>query len=235
VRRARRSAGSRTSLREGRVHAPDKCASGASTVLTIDNAAGSTCGVQIASPGTRTRARTVLCLMSRFFLPPRVSLELQEESRRREAEATRAMVGDDRMEWKREFDAQLERVVHGMRLAFCPDPAPLDAVAQGAYPGRTGIWCGRGSTAARSCCSRSSLTRRGRRASVGTAGSWSRGRGCLTGWPSRTCGRIGCSVTAAVSAGRRRRRSAAVRSRSGVTGTRKSWSAGRLCRARRSR
>jgi hypothetical protein len=74
--------------------------------------------------------------MSRFFLPPRVSLELQEESRRREAEATRAMVGDDRMEWKREFDAQLERVVHGMRLAFCPDPAPLDAVAQGAYPGR---------------------------------------------------------------------------------------------------
>lgn len=71
-----------------------------------------------------------------LFLPPRVSRELAEESRRREAEAAKAMLGDDRLEWKREFDAQLERVVHGMRLAFCPDPAPLDAVAQGAYPGR---------------------------------------------------------------------------------------------------
>lgn len=71
-----------------------------------------------------------------LFLPPRVSAELQEESRRREMEAARAMVGDDRIAWKKEFDAQLEHIVHGMRLAFCPDPAPLDAVAQGAYPGR---------------------------------------------------------------------------------------------------
>jgi hypothetical protein len=71
-----------------------------------------------------------------LFIPPRVSRELQEESRRREMEAARAMVGDDRLAWKKEFDAQLERIVHGMRLAFCPDPAPLDAVAQGAYPGR---------------------------------------------------------------------------------------------------
>jgi hypothetical protein len=74
--------------------------------------------------------------MSNVWVPPRVSRELAEESRRREHEAARAMLGDGRLDWKKEFDAQLERIVHGMRLAFCPDPAPLDAVAQGAYPGR---------------------------------------------------------------------------------------------------
>lgn len=71
-----------------------------------------------------------------LFLPPRVSRELQEESRRREIEAAKVMIGDERLDWKREFDAQLERIVAGMRLAFCPDPAPLDAVGQGAFPGR---------------------------------------------------------------------------------------------------
>jgi hypothetical protein len=71
-----------------------------------------------------------------LFLPPRVSRELQEESRRREMEAAKVMLGDGRLEWKREFDAQLGRIVHGMQLAFCPDPAPLDAVGQGASPGR---------------------------------------------------------------------------------------------------
>lgn len=70
------------------------------------------------------------------WVPPRVSAELAEESRRREAETAKAMLGDGRLDWKKTFDAQLERIVHGMRLAFCPDPAPLDAVAQGAYPGR---------------------------------------------------------------------------------------------------
>lgn len=74
--------------------------------------------------------------MASVWVPPRVSRELAEESRRREHEAAKVMLGDGRLEWKKEFDAQLDRIVHGMCLAFCPDPAPLDAVAQGAYPGR---------------------------------------------------------------------------------------------------
>jgi hypothetical protein len=172
--------------------------------------------------------------MSRFFLPPRVSLELQEESRRREAEATRAMVGDDRMEWKREFDAQLERVVHGMRLAFCPDPAPLDAVAQGAYPGRWHlVWPGfnGGPLVLQPLVVDAS----GKACIGGDGGFVEPGSWVFDRLAEQDLWSDGCSVTAAVSAGRRRRRSAAVRSRSGVTGTRKSWSAGRLCRARRSR
>lgn len=71
-----------------------------------------------------------------LFLPPRVSYQLTQETRRREVEAAKVMLGDGRLEWKKEFDAQLGRIVHGMQLALCPDPAPLDAVGQGAMPGR---------------------------------------------------------------------------------------------------
>lgn len=69
------------------------------------------------------------------WLPPRVSRELQEEARRHEAETRRVMFTEARYSWKREFDAQLDRIVPGMKLCQCPDPAPLDAVAQGARPG----------------------------------------------------------------------------------------------------
>lgn len=74
--------------------------------------------------------------MSRLFIPPRVARELQEESRRRETQALQSLAADHEYRWKKEFDAQLERIVHGMRLAFCPDPAPVDAIGQGASPGR---------------------------------------------------------------------------------------------------
>lgn len=74
--------------------------------------------------------------MSRLLLPPRVARELREESLRRETEALKALTADHGYRWKKEFDAQLEHVMHGMRLAWCPDPAPLDAAAQGASPGR---------------------------------------------------------------------------------------------------
>lgn len=74
--------------------------------------------------------------MPSLFVPPLVAQRLQEESRRREAETLKALAGDHQYAWKREFDAQLDRVVHGMSLAFCPDPAPVDAVGQGAQPGR---------------------------------------------------------------------------------------------------
>jgi hypothetical protein len=78
---------------------------------------------------------TALSGPSRLWVPPAVSRELREESLRREAQTMQALADDHRYEWKRRFDAQLGRVVDGMRLALCPDPAPLDAVAQGARPG----------------------------------------------------------------------------------------------------
>lgn len=74
--------------------------------------------------------------MSTLWKPPAVEAQLREESARREHAALRALATDHRWAWKREFDAQLERVLTGMQLAWCPDPAPLDAVAQGAMPGR---------------------------------------------------------------------------------------------------
>lgn len=73
--------------------------------------------------------------MATLWTPPQVRRELAEESRRRETMALQQLVDDARWQWKREFDAQLERVMPGMRLLVCPDPAPLEAVAQGARPG----------------------------------------------------------------------------------------------------
>jgi hypothetical protein len=81
--------------------------------------------------------------MADLFLPPRVTRELQLESRRREAVALEHLQGDSQDQWRREFNAQLERIVHGMRLMWCPDPAPVDAVAQGASPARWNlVWPG---------------------------------------------------------------------------------------------
>lgn len=74
--------------------------------------------------------------MSSLFIPPRVAAELRAESERREAETLNALQADHGYAWKREFDEQLCRIVYGMRLSWCPDPAPVDAVAQGAQPGR---------------------------------------------------------------------------------------------------
>jgi hypothetical protein len=34
------------------------------------------------------------------------------------------------------LEAKLDRIVPGARLLYCPDPAPPDAVADGATPGR---------------------------------------------------------------------------------------------------
>jgi hypothetical protein len=81
--------------------------------------------------------------MSRLVLPPTLTRKLALERAEREAAALGALEGDNRDAWRREFNAQLERVVHGMKLMWCPDPAPLDAVAQGAFPGRWNlVWPG---------------------------------------------------------------------------------------------
>jgi hypothetical protein len=81
--------------------------------------------------------------MSGLFVPPLTAQRLLEERAQREAELRKAMVGEERFEWKKQFDAELDRLVPGMRLLFCPDPAPLDAVAAGAFPGRWNlVWPG---------------------------------------------------------------------------------------------
>jgi hypothetical protein len=81
--------------------------------------------------------------MSPLVLPPRLTRQLERERVEREAVTLAALRGDAQDQWRREFNAQLERVVHGMKLMWCPDPAPVDAVAQGAFPGRWNlVWPG---------------------------------------------------------------------------------------------
>jgi hypothetical protein len=81
--------------------------------------------------------------MSPLVLPPQLTRQLELERAEREAATLAALHGDAQDRWRREFNAQLERVVHGMKLMWCPDPAPLDAVAQGAFPGRWNlVWPG---------------------------------------------------------------------------------------------
>jgi hypothetical protein len=72
-------------------------------------------------------------------MPPKVSAELQAETRRREAQAVQGLIDENRWQWVQDFNRDLERVWPGMRLVWCPDPAPVDAVAMGARPGRWGI------------------------------------------------------------------------------------------------
>jgi hypothetical protein len=67
-----------------------------------------------------------------LWVPPKVSRELQEESRRREAEATKHLL---KQEWMDKFNYELGRIVEGMQIFGVPDPAPLDLVAQGGMPG----------------------------------------------------------------------------------------------------
>lgn len=73
------------------------------------------------------------------WAPPKVSHQLREETVRREAHAFLGLVTDDGSDWWRDWNRDLESVCPGMRLVWCPDPAPLDAVAIGARPGRWGI------------------------------------------------------------------------------------------------
>ena len=77
--------------------------------------------------------------MSSMWVPPTVTAELHEETARREAQAIQGLVDESRWKWVRDFNRDLERVWPGMRLVWCPDPAPLDAVVMGAKPGRWGI------------------------------------------------------------------------------------------------
>lgn len=71
--------------------------------------------------------------------PPTVSSRLSEETQRREAEASKALSYEQKLKWVEEFNRDLENIWSGMRLLWCPDPAPVEAVAMGARPGRWGI------------------------------------------------------------------------------------------------
>lgn len=71
-----------------------------------------------------------------MWVPPKVSQELLQERYQREATALEAISADHEWKWKKEFDAQLEVVDPYLQLVWCPDPAPFEAVAAGASPGR---------------------------------------------------------------------------------------------------
>ena len=74
-----------------------------------------------------------------LWKPPAVSTRLSEETQRREAEAGKALAYERKVKWVEDFNRDLENVWPGMRLVWCPDPAPVEAVAMGARPGRWGI------------------------------------------------------------------------------------------------
>jgi len=66
-----------------------------------------------------------------LFVPPRVARELQQETRRREAEALKSLKLRDL--WH-EYNARLDRIVPGMRLMWCEETITLDAFTQGGLP-----------------------------------------------------------------------------------------------------
>lgn len=74
-----------------------------------------------------------------FWVPPPVSQELREETRKREARALHGLRVEHQQQWVDEFNRDLENIWPGMRLVWCHDPAPVEAVAMGARPGRWGI------------------------------------------------------------------------------------------------
>ena len=47
----------------------------------------------------------------------------------------KAIRGEHDVQWVREFNSELQRVDHRLKLVWCPDPAPVEAVATGAQPG----------------------------------------------------------------------------------------------------
>ena len=76
--------------------------------------------------------------MTRMWTPPTVSRELRQATMLREAMAAEGLK-QEREKWVDDFNRDLDRIWQGMRLVWCPDPAPVEAVAMGAKPGRWGI------------------------------------------------------------------------------------------------
>lgn len=74
--------------------------------------------------------------MSGLLLPSATARELLAERERREAEATQALREEEQWGWVQEFNRHLKSIEPYLKLVFCPDPAPLDAAAAGAQPGR---------------------------------------------------------------------------------------------------
>jgi hypothetical protein len=76
--------------------------------------------------------------MAGLWTPPAVADRLREETAQREGQAQEGLK-DEAWAWVEDFNRDLEQIIPGMRLKWCPDPAPVDAVAMGARPGRWGI------------------------------------------------------------------------------------------------
>lgn len=78
-----------------------------------------------------------------LWVPPKVAQRLLDERAQREAEVQKLALVEERWKWKKEFDAQLDRIVEGMQIVYCPDPCPLEANAAGLQPGRWNlVWPG---------------------------------------------------------------------------------------------
>jgi hypothetical protein len=75
-----------------------------------------------------------------LFVPPRVARELAEETQRRQTEALKAISVERGFKWVQDFNRDLDAIEYDLQLVWCPDPAPLDAVACGAHPGRWHVY-----------------------------------------------------------------------------------------------
>lgn len=74
-----------------------------------------------------------------FWVPPEVTRELLDQRHQREAEAFKALRDENHWQWVQEFNHDLKAVDHRLQLVWCPNPAPVEAAAAGAQPGRWNI------------------------------------------------------------------------------------------------
>ncbi len=75
-------------------------------------------------------------MSNRFWVPPAVSEEMLEQRRQREAQGLKALQTDALFAEKKRWDRELAAIDPGLKLVWCPDPAPIEAAAMGAVPGR---------------------------------------------------------------------------------------------------
>lgn len=75
-----------------------------------------------------------------LYLPPKVSRELQHETDQRNAMALQALNAERGFKWIQEFNHELQRIDPYIKLVWCPEPAPVDAIAIGARGGRWNLF-----------------------------------------------------------------------------------------------
>lgn len=73
------------------------------------------------------------------FIAPEVARDLLAKRRQRETVASEAFDAEAQWRWVKQFNYELRAIDPLLQLVWCPDPAPVEAVAAGAKPGRFNV------------------------------------------------------------------------------------------------